>query len=160
MTSRGTKLLNPIKLFTSFDGRIGRRAYWFGLIVLIAISPFLVGAVLSADPFREAVGAIKNLGLAGLGWTFALLISLAALNSKRLHDLNQTGLKGLLFYAPAALSTITLFTGWQPDMQQQIISYTTLVAAFLGATGLWFLVRLGFSGGTDGPNKYGPDPSA
>ncbi|MGH1419462.1 MAG: DUF805 domain-containing protein [Hyphomicrobiaceae bacterium] len=153
-------MLNPITLFTSFKGRIGRRSYWFGLIVLIAISPFSVGAILSADPFREAVTTIKNLGLAGLGWSLALLIPLAALNTKRLHDLDQTGLKALLFYAPAALSSITLFTGWQPDMQQQIISYTTLLATFLGATGIWFLLRLGFTGGTDGPNSYGPDPSA
>ncbi len=153
-------MLNPIKLFTSFDGRIGRRAYLFGLIVLIAVSPFSVGAVLSADPFREAIATIQNLGLAGLGWALVLLVSLAALNTKRLHDLDETGLKGLVFYAPAALSAVTLFTGWAPDMQQQILSWTTILATLVGATGIWFLVKLGFYGGTDGPNTYGPDPSA
>lgn len=148
-----------VRLFTSFHGRIGRRAYWFGLIVLIAISPFSLGAVLSSDPFAEAIGHIRQLGLAGLGWTIALLYPLAALNTKRLHDLGQTGLLGLLFYAPAALSAVTLFTGWTPQLEQAI-SYTTLVAGFLGAAGIFFLFRLGFYPGTRGANKYGADPAS
>ncbi len=151
-------MFTPIQLFTSFNGRITRRAYWFGLFVLIMISPFSVSAVLSADPFREAISTVQKLGLTGLGWVLVLLVSLAALNTKRLHDLNKSGLIGILFYAPAAASAATLFTGWEPQLQQQIVSWTTLLAAALGATGLWFLIRLGFSGGTEGPNKYGPDP--
>jgi len=147
-----------IRLFTSFSGRIGRRAYWFGLIVLIAISPFSLGAILSADPFAEAIGHVRELGLAGLAWTAALFYPLAALNTKRLHDLGQTGLLAVLFYAPAALSAVTLFTGWTPQLEQAI-SYTNLVAGFVSATGLFFLFRLGFVGGTRGDNKYGADPA-
>ena len=146
-----------VRLFTSFNGRIGRRAYWLGLITLIAISPFSVSAILSADPFGEAIARVRDLGLAGLGWTVALFYPLAALNTKRLHDLGQTGLLAVLFYAPAALSTVTLFTGWAPQMEQAI-SYTTLIAGFLGVASVFFLFRLGFYPGTRGTNKYGADP--
>lgn len=147
--------MNPIKLFTSFKGRIGRRAYWFGLIALILISPFSISTILSGDPFGEAISHIRQLGLAGLGWTLVLFVPLAALNTKRLHDLGQSGLLAVLFYAPAALSAVTLFTGWRPELQQ-VIAWSTLIAGLLGAAGLWFLVRLGFYAGSDGPNKYGP----
>ena len=149
-----------IKLFTSFTGRIGRRAYWFGLIALILASPLSVRAILSPDPFQEAFGAIQSLGMTGLFWTLGLLIPLAALNTKRLHDLNQTGLIGVLFYAPAAMSAVTLFTGWKIDALDQALSWTTLIAGLFGAASLWFLVKLGFYGGTSGANKYGADPSA
>ena len=149
-----------IRLFTGFTGRIGRFAYWFGLIALIAISPFSVGAVLSADPFGEALRVIKEFGATGLGWTAALLFGLAALNTKRLHDLGQSGLYGLLFYIPAALSAASLFTGWAPPQLENAIWWSTFVAGWMGAAGIWFLVRLGLFSGTNGPNKYGPDPSS
>lgn len=148
-----------IRLFTSFRGRIGRLAYWFGLLVLIAISPFSITAILSADPFGEAISQVQNLGLAGLGWTIALFYPLAALNTKRLHDLGQTGLIAVLFYAPAALSAVTLFTGWAPPELSEAISYSTWIAGLFGAASIFFLFRLGFSGGTNGPNKYGADPA-
>ncbi len=149
--------MNPISLFTSFKGRIGRTYYWIGLIVLILISPFSFGAVFSADPFSEAISYVRSMGLQGLAWSLALLFPLAALNTKRLHDLGRSGLVGLLFYAPAALSAVTMFTGWTPRVEQ-IHYWTSLLAGIVGATGLWFLVRLGFSRGTRGANKYGPDP--
>lgn len=148
-----------IKLFTSFTGRIGRRAYLFGLIALILISPFSISAILSSDPFQEAIKTIQELGLAGLGWTLALFIPLAALNTKRLHDLGQSGLVAILFYAPAALSAVTLFTGWSPDTMQTALSWTTMIVGLFGVATAWFLYRLVLSRGTSGPNKYGPDPS-
>lgn len=143
------------RLFSSFRGRIGRLAYWFGLIVLIAISPFSISAILSSDPFREAFAQIRALGLPGLAWTLALFVPLAALNTKRLHDLGQTGFIAVLFYAPAALSAISLFTGWKPPELDQAISYSTWIAGLFGAASLFFLIRLGFFPGTRGANKYG-----
>ncbi|MEO1281004.1 MAG: DUF805 domain-containing protein [Pseudomonadota bacterium] len=148
-----------IRLFTSFNGRIGRGAYWLGLIVLIAASPFSISAILSSDPFGEAFAAVRDLGVTGLGWTLALFLPLAALNTKRLHDLGQTGLIAVLFYAPAALSAVTLFTGWTPSEFDQVVSYSTWLAGLFGAASVFFLFRLGFYPGTAGPNKYGPDPS-
>jgi len=149
-------MINPIKLFAGFTGRIGRRAYWFGLIVLMAISPFSLSAILSSDPFAEAIAHVRQLGVPGLMWTLALFVPLAALNTKRLHDLGQSGIYAVLFYAPAALSAITLFTGWTPQMET-MVSYSTAIAGLMGVAGVFFLFRLGFYPGTEGPNKYGPE---
>lgn len=150
-------MLNPYRLFLGFNGRIGRLAYWLGLIALVAVSPFSFGAVFSNDPFSEAADLTRDTGPVGLLWSLALLVPLAALNTKRLHDLGQSGLMGLLFYAPAAITAATFFTGWRPEVEDALW-YTQLVAWWFGAAGLWFLVRLGFFAGSRGANKYGADP--
>lgn len=147
-------MFNPLRLFLSFNGRIGRFAYWFGLLVLLAASPFSIWTALSQDPFKDAIALTRETGLAGLGWTLALLVPLAALNTKRLHDLGQSGLLAVLFYAPAVLSAAAFFTGWQPQFADAI-AYAELLAGWLGVAGAWFLVRLGFFPGTAGDNKYG-----
>lgn len=151
-------MLNPFRLFLGFQGRIGRLAYWIGLIALVAASPFSFWAVFSDDPFTEAIGLTRQTGLAGLGWSLLLLIPLAALNTKRLHDLGQSGMIGLLFYAPAAITATTFFTGWTPDIENAL-TYAQWVTWWFGAAGLWFLIRLGFVSGTRGPNKYDAKPS-
>jgi len=148
-----------IRLFTSFDGRIGRMAYWFGILVLVLVSPFSFKAIMSSNPFQAAFSKIGELGPVGLLWTLGLLIPLAALNTKRLHDMGKSGLVAVLFYAPAALSAFTLFTGYTPPGFDKIMSWTLALAGVLGATSAWFLFRLGLKGGTRGPNKYGPDPA-
>ncbi|MEO0729332.1 MAG: DUF805 domain-containing protein [Pseudomonadota bacterium] len=147
-------MINPFWLYFGFDGRIGRVVYWIGLIVLLAISPLSAGAILTTDPFAEALSTIRALGWVGAAWTLALLIPLAALNTKRLHDLGQTGLLAVLFYAPAAIATIKLFLG-PSALMADIAQYADWIAAFAGAAGLWFVFRLGFFPGTNGANKYG-----
>ena len=157
--AEGTRVINPVRLFLSFRGRIGRRAYWLGLIVLVAVSPFSFSTVLSQNPFEDALGAIQSLGWIGALWTLALFIPLAALNTKRLHDLGQSGIFAVLFYAPAALATAELFLGKSAWMDQ-FNQYATYVVALAGVAGIWFLFRLGFIGGSAGANKYGPEPGA
>ncbi len=151
--------MNPISLFTSFSGRTTRLGFWFGLIVLTAASPFTFGAVFSANPFTQAIDTIRTLGLPGLGWSLVLLIGLSAIMVKRLHDRNRSGLYAALFYAPAALTALTFFTGFTPDIER-VLWWTTFIAGWMGAAGLWFLIQLGLFSGTKGANAYGPDPKA
>ncbi len=109
-------MLNPIRLFFGFTGRIGRFAYCFGLLVLVAAIPFSFWSVFSDDPFQEVVKLTQQTGgVMGLAWSLALLLPLAALDTKPLHDLGQSGVIGLLFYAPAAHMAAPLFTGWRPE---------------------------------------------
>lgn len=152
-------MMNPVSLYFSFTGRIGRFAYWLGLIILIAISPFSVSSVLTQDPFRDAIAAIQNLGWVGVAWTAALFIPLAALNTKRLHDLGQSGLHAALFYAPAAIGTLKLFVG-PSDLFGRFEYWAGWALWAAGAAGIWFLVRLGLFPGTRGDNAYGPPPGS
>lgn len=153
----GGMIMWLIRLFTSFEGRISRRAFWLGLIALILISPFSIGAILSKDPFSEALASIGSLGLVGLGWSLALLYPLAALIAKRLHDRDKTAVLAALFYAPAAVNAVVGFTGWT-WLADKALYVMSALGLLLGGVSAWFLVELGFFPGTRGPNKYGPDP--
>ncbi|MCB1521968.1 MAG: DUF805 domain-containing protein [Hyphomicrobiaceae bacterium] len=148
--------MNPFRLFLGFSGRIGRRSFVFAVLLLAAASPVSLNAILSSNPLADLVPSLRRLGPAGLVWSFALLIMIAALMTKRLHDRGKSGLYAGLFYLPAALQLVTFFTGITP-LTQQVALWSGLIAAWIGATGLWFLVELGFYPGEQGPNIYGPD---
>lgn len=140
-----------------FRGRIGRARFLLGLALLAALSPFSVGTILSPNPLREIAATIRNTGAAGLGWSLVLILALAALMTRRLHDRGKSGLYAALFYLPAALQTARFFLGSLPELDRFAMA-STLIAPWLGATGLWFLIELGFYKGQKGPNAYGPGP--
>jgi uncharacterized membrane protein YhaH (DUF805 family) len=151
--------MNPIHLFGSFSGRIGRRSFLFGLLLLAAVSPFSINTVLSSNPIGEALSVVRQLGIVGLGWSLLLLVGVAALMTKRLHDRNRSGIYAALFYLPAALAALTYFVGRVPFVLE-LEKWSGWILAFAGTAGIWFLIQLGFFPGTDGPNRFGEDPSA
>lgn len=150
--------MNPIRLFLSFNGRIGRIAFWFGLIVLAALTPFSIATVTSDNPVRETLVAVQTFGFSGFVWSLALIFAVSAILVKRLHDRGRSGLYAALFYMPAAVSALTYFGADGLPMAADIVSWTSWIAWLAGASGLGFLLSLGFMPGTRGPNKYGPDP--
>ena len=150
--------MNPFKLFLSFNGRIGRIAFWLGLIIIAAASPFSIGTVLSDNPFNDAIGAVHQYGFTGFAWSLALLVGVAAILVKRLHDRGKSGLHAALFYLPAGLAALNYFGSTGLPMLADAIEWSSWIAWFAGATGVWFLISLGLWGGEKGPNKYGPDP--
>ena len=150
-------MINPIKLFTSFSGRISRTWFWIGLIVVGALSPFSIKTALLDNPFQTALPTIRNMGFIGLLWVVALLYPLAALMVKRLHDRSKTGWLALLFYLPAAIATLKLFQFHVTELNQ-IDYWLGWVTWWVGAAGLWFLIDLGLFGSKSGANKYGPEP--
>ena len=80
--------------------------------------------------------------------TFLASLALAA---KRLHDRDKSAWWLLLFYlVPAVL-----------DATAQALGEATgaLVLTLLGAAiSIWAMIELGFLKGTQGPNRFGPDP--
>lgn len=151
--------MNPLALFFSFRGRITRRGFWFGLALLVAASPVALTLATVENPLASAVEATRELGPIGLIWSLGLLFALAALNIKRLHDRNRTGLFAVLFYGPAVLEMARFFLGDAIPVAE-LQEYATVTRSILGAVGVWFLIELGLYAGTRGPNKYGPDPRA
>ncbi len=152
-------MINPIKLFTSFEGRISRTWFWVGLIAVAAVSPFSIWTALAENPFQTALPTIRSKGVIGLIWVVALLYPLAALMVKRLHDRGKTGWLALLFYLPAAIATLKLFHIFVAELNQ-IDYWLGWVTWWVGAAGLWFLIDLGLFGSKNGANKYGPEPGA
>jgi uncharacterized membrane protein YhaH (DUF805 family) len=142
-------------LFTSFDGRISRKPYWIGVLILIAISVLLMIVI----------------GLAGIGLqsrAFAIvafviqlvmLYPSAALMVKRFHDRNRPSWFVALILVPVVLQGITNIMGITGDpLNQGMLDY--LFAAWVLIVGIWFFVELGCLRGTVGDNQYGPDPLA
>ena len=128
-------------LFTSFEGRINRKPFWLGLLVLIA-AQWSVGILLFA-----AVGLLLMSGagpemsprdmflLKIFGMLLPLVVTLVflypsvAIYTKRWHDRGKSGWWMLILFIP-----------------------------LLGF--VWFLIECGFLQGTEGPNQYGSDPLA
>lgn len=146
-------------LFLSNTGRISRRTWWIGTLILA-----LASAVLNI--------LLLSLGLPGAArWGVLLvyiLICYPALNLglKRRHDREHAGQDYIVLLAGSVIFTIlqTLgigytevdlgngFVGMSPDT---VMSVAQLVFALFG---LYMLVQLGFLRGTQGVNSYGPDP--
>lgn len=122
-----------LQTFTSFKGRIPRKTFWLGIIVLMIVQwilMMLVGgtAMFSMDP-ADPAAAEKMAAAMTPVWIIALVFlwPSLALYAKRWHDRNKSGWWSLIAFVP-----------------------------LIGA--LWLLIECGFLRGTDGPNRFGEDP--
>jgi uncharacterized membrane protein YhaH (DUF805 family) len=129
-------------LFLSFDGRIGRTKFWLGAAIGIAL--FCLGLV--------------SIGLIGYyGMLVALLLFLSAasvfvpIGIKRLHDRDRSGKWLLVFYA------LPVFLEWASGVSRSFLPSGMFALAAL-TVAAWSLVELGLLRGSEGPNRYGPDP--
>jgi len=135
-----------IYLFTSLNGRISRQTFWIGFAFLAAAE--LANSSLAYVIESERLRAIPDLGLTYLEF---------ALATKRANDRNlPPWVVALFFGINTALDLFVLFTG-SFDPESPIAEIITLPFAILGVI---LLIELGFRRGTEGPNRYGPDPLA
>ena len=135
-----------IYLFTSLNGRISRQTFWIGFAFLAAAE--LANSSLAYVIESERLRAIPDLALTYLEF---------ALATKRANDRNlPPWVVALFFGINTALDLFILFTG-SFDPVSPIAEIITLPFAILGVI---LLIELGFRRGTEGPNRYGPDPLA
>jgi uncharacterized membrane protein YhaH (DUF805 family) len=135
-----------IYLFTSLNGRISRQTFWIGFAFLAAAE--LANSSLAYVIESERLRAIPDLALTYLEF---------ALATKRANDRNlPPWVVALFFGINTALDLFILFTG-SFDPESPIAEIITLPFAILGVI---LLIELGFRRGTEGPNRYGPDPLA
>jgi uncharacterized membrane protein YhaH (DUF805 family) len=147
-------------LYTSFDGRINRKPYWLGSLLLMV--PFIVIGVVAVF----AVGTDPSSQI----WANILISIIAAypvtaLMIKRLHDRNRPGIIAAVLWAPTVLmylGQLTGLTGEISDVYGQAVFVPNMlgiiiyVLAFVVA--IYWFIDLGCLRGTAGDNKYGPDP--
>lgn len=137
--------MNWFPLFLSLDGRIGRKDFWIGAVVLIG-----VGILANLLPI---VGPLVSLALIA-PWT--------CLMAKRLHDFGRSAWLVLIALIPSAGSAaLGLFTALAAT------NAATMGAAFAGAgltlavsfialiVSLGFLIWVGVKPGDLQPNAYG-----
>ena len=134
-----------MSLFTSLEGRIPRKGFWLGYLVLLVITlilEFVLFAILgvsmmsgmdpNATPEAAAAAASEAFGkmMLPLGILFLIILwPMICLYGKRWHDRDKSGWWSLIGFIPIV-------------------------------GGLWMLIELGFLRGTEGPNRFGPDPIA
>lgn len=172
-------------LFTSFDGRIGRKQFWIGIVVLIIVSIvvyFVAGSLIGVSMLGgiTAMNADGSIDMDALQATmtranwFSLIMLLiflwpgAALWIKRRHDRGSSGIDVWIFYGLQLLSVLLGALGLtmtMTDMGNGVMFPTPNVVSMIlgvvvGLLGLYLLIVGGFLKGTAGENAYGPDPLA
>ena len=138
-----------VDLFTGFHGRITRRPFWIGVLVLAVVE-----IVCQAVAYRiegERLGSIVDL---------AFSYPEFALTLKRAHDRNlPTWWIAVLFAGSVLLDFLTVIgvnTKLGDSGNLNLLGFILTVP--LGILGLVLLADLGFRPGTKGPNRFGPDP--
>lgn len=143
-----------IDLLLSFKGRIGRKAWWLGFIIVNAAS--LAGAAFLDPAFMtEEAPAPPNLALTL--WSLAWMIPGTAIIVKRFNDRDYAPWLGYGFGALAILFTLAEARGYFLDPERLTLAEQIVLWPFT-VLALAVLVDNGFRRGAPGPNRYGPSP--
>ncbi len=134
-------------LMLSFEGRIGRAAFWIAGIALTFISVSGQYMALMLDGEK----------LAAIVWLLFLYPTLA-ITIKRLHDRDRPNATIIMLYGPAF--ALTLLDMLDIDTGDDGMSLSALLQLMVMASSLWLFIDLGCLRGTRGPNAHGPDPVA
>ncbi len=122
-----------MELFLSMDGRIGRGKFWLGLLGIIL--GYIVLSVILGLLGMMSVDPETGMPM-GAGYWIGLIIMLAVMIWP-----------SICIYAKRFHDRDK--SGWW-----MLIGLVPIVG------GIWLLVECGLLQGTDGPNRFGPDPVA
>ncbi|MDC9823252.1 DUF805 domain-containing protein [Devosia sp. ZB163] len=171
-------------LYLRTDGRISRKTWWIGAIVLLVanlIISFLIlplvglggpnmAAIMANNTDPVQVAAIAGGIIQASAWGSLVVFLIFAypaycLSVKRRHDKNNNGRDILIYFAAIVVTllvqalgfgfTVTDVQGVQVPTPNVLFS---VIGFAVGVLGLYMLVVLGFLKGTNGTNDYGPDP--
>ena len=133
-------------LYNSFEGRIGRQAFWIAVAVLSV-------AEVTAHFIAEQIQGDRLSAIVDVAFVYPEF----ALAVKRAHDRNMPVVFLIVFFAASAfLDLLTVLEMTGTEDQPSVVS--VLIAVPFTILALFLLVELGFRKGVEGPNQYGPDP--
>lgn len=146
--------LLPLKKFATFSGRAPRAEYWwYYLFVLIA---YMAAVFIDSALGSSLLGPYGI--LTALMW-LVLIVPTLAVGVRRLHDTNRTGwwllapiipyLIGFAMMGPAMLD---------PEGAGMAATGGAMIFMLIGFVMAIVVFVFTVLRGTDGPNKYGPDP--
>lgn len=149
-------------LFSTTTGRISRKTWWIGVVVLL-----IAGVILSA--IFGAIGLGATATSAGWGSVIVALLLLYpgyCIGIKRRQDRGNNGLDLKILYGLTVLSTLIQALGigiTTTDIGNGVLiptpaGWLMTLLVILGIFGIYMLVQLGFLKGTQGSNAYGADP--
>lgn len=175
---------NLQELFLSFDGRIGRRSFWIGALIIIVIgivlslilSPILGVAMFTMPDFSGSTADMQAMADQMMemsrrtGWmnliAFLILVyPMAAVIIKRRHDRGKSGIEYWVYAGLTVILMLLQGTGigyGVTEMGNVAIPTPNLLFMVISlvnlALGIFLLVVCGFLKGDAGDNAYGPDP--
>lgn len=147
-----------------FRGRIPRSTWWTWTLVLSVVMIGAFAAVLihvGKDNFENIVAfdlSSRSLRVFLAVSAFVSWIGIA-LGAKRLHDRD---IRGFWVVIPLLITIAIIVlqnTGHGGTYEHQSVPVQVLSLVSMGFN-LWLLVQCGFLKGTQGPNRFGPDPLA
>ena len=150
-----------VSLLTTTEGRIGRKQWWIGVIVL-AVVAIVVSLLLGAVGFGNAA----FLAWAAVALNLALIWPSYCIGIKRRHDRDNDGTDLKVLIAVSVVFNViqALGVGVTPtDIGNGLIVpvpdlWLTVLNLIFAVFAIYMLVQLGFLKGTTGANRYGPDP--
>jgi uncharacterized membrane protein YhaH (DUF805 family) len=144
-----------LSLLTTFHGRINRKPWWIAVVILIFAS--LSGTLLLNPEFFTS-DELPPPNWPETIWQLILLIPITAITVKRFNDRDWPWWLGY------GLSAFSFASYVLPHFGVLIAPHSggagTIFFWAYAAVGLFAFVDNGFIRGTDGPNRYGPDPLA
>ncbi len=149
--AKGTSDL--FSLLTGFHGRIGRKSWWIGYMIVVVAS-LLGTAVLNPDYFTAE--EIPPPSWPDTVWQLIWLVPATALTVKRLNDRDWPWWLGYFAAALAAFLYVAPQFGLSIDPQAS--GAGRILFWIIGVVLFAVFVDNGFMLGTDGPNRYGADP--
>jgi len=140
-------MILPLKRYAEFSGRSRRMEYWMFVLFTAIVGVVLAGpgyysmiSTAMADPLAadaDPLAGMSALGMGGLSlfglFMLAILIPSIAVGVRRLHDRDMSGWWYLGFIVLGAIPFIGIIAS---------IAFIVIMAL----------------PGTDGPNRFGPDP--
>lgn len=133
MYSFGEAVGRFFRHYFKFHGRATRAEYWWPQLMIFIVLFCVIFAVVSSGlTFEEQDGlSTASLLLIAAGiFLLAVIIPNISVSVRRFHDLDQSGWLVLVFLIAGSIIPGAGLANW-----------------------IWFAFK-----GTDGPNKYGPDP--
>lgn len=173
-------------LYLTTDGRISRKTWWIGAIVLgvvnivvsLLILPLIglggpnMAALMAANTDPAAISAAMMGSIQTSAWAGIVVFLIFAypgycLSVKRRHDKNNNGMDLIAYFVLTALLLLVQALGLgysMGDLNGVPVPMPSVIYSVLGfvamVAGIYMLVVLGILKGTAGPNDYGPDPLA
>ena len=150
-------------LLTTTDGRISRKQWWTGTVVLI-----VAGLVLSILLMTLAGNNFGLMAWGNLIISLLLIYPAYCIGMKRRQDRdnNGTDLKVLL----GASVVVSLLQAFGIGLEMTDVGngvmmpmpsmWFTILGGVLAVFSIYMVIQLGFLRGTAGANSYGPDPHA
>ncbi|WP_114389027.1 DUF805 domain-containing protein [Notoacmeibacter marinus] len=153
-----------------FTGRASRKTFWLTQLFIIGVSVVVglavgvfagVGSVFLGDGQPTSTATLFGGGLIAIvmiALNIVVFIISLAVSARRLHDLNRSAWWLVGFFAASVLLSALGYAGM--DVQTGDNMPSALFGVLNLLIGIGAIVYLGFIRGTDGPNRYGPDPRA